>query len=420
MDKDSGRSGSTRMSLNSIIGSGSYGDVYSCTDEGNNKAAVKRMKVDDESGIENPLELSIMSTVKHPYINSATRIKVDGSYVYVFQQLAQGDLSHKSKYIADSKDPSVLKRRLWQLTCGVSCMHKENIIHGDIKGSNVLVYSDGTVKLTDFSLSLLYWGIPYQHSIGTLTHKPPECYLHHEWSFNLDVWSLACTFIEIATGKHLFPGQDPPKLDKDKGKERKRMQKWMMYKCHQAWFNDHPVNRWRCHLPKADDNFEGLAWTPPNLLLIESLNPQLKDLVCSMLVWPPTSRPTIDQIVRHPYFTGMSIPDYSIETTKAFESRHVDDVLTCIREHLHANKMQLSGHVEAMSLSLYLRAKGVIKTLRKRFRKDTSRNFVAGCCFIAAKLVENKDMDLDLRRADLLYIEEEICHYLDFKLHQSS
>ena len=91
-------------------------------------------------------------------------------------------------------------------------LHSQNIIHRDIKGSNILVNGQtGQCKLADFGAArkLAHFVGGSQVSLqGTAHWMAPEVVKSHHYTTKCDVWSLGITVIEMATGK-------PPWYDKD-------------------------------------------------------------------------------------------------------------------------------------------------------------------------------------------------------------
>src|SRR5207249_1559942 len=106
---------------------------------------------------------------------------------------------------------------------GLWCLHENDIIHGDVKGSNVLLYKDDNVKLTDFNVSIKLWH-PHEtrtDRVGTMTHTCLEMLKKVEWSKPVDIWSLGCTLYEIAFGKLLFVSQNYGQKKEDKERDFK-------------------------------------------------------------------------------------------------------------------------------------------------------------------------------------------------------
>ncbi|RLN67073.1 hypothetical protein BBP00_00001863 [Phytophthora kernoviae] len=95
---------------------------------------------------------------------------------------------------------------------GLKHLHEHSIVHGDLKGNNILVCDDGLVKLADFGLSsianragVVTDGI--EGALGAFRWKAPECILGARPTFASDIFSFGMCIIEIATGD--FPwGKD--------------------------------------------------------------------------------------------------------------------------------------------------------------------------------------------------------------------
>ncbi|KAI3388094.1 hypothetical protein SNEBB_000546 [Seison nebaliae] len=67
-----------------------------------------------------------------------------------------------------------LRHIAMMILCGVEELHKLDIIHNDIKGANIFVYKDGSLKLGDFHSSEDFLGIISNKVCGTYTHMSPE------------------------------------------------------------------------------------------------------------------------------------------------------------------------------------------------------------------------------------------------------
>ena len=89
------------------------------------------------------------------------------------------------------------------------------IVHCDIKPENIMINTDGVVKLTDLGLSHTFkfladgrQDVP-DHVMGTPAYISPEqVYGDVELDCRADIYSLAATLYHLATGRVLFPGRD--------------------------------------------------------------------------------------------------------------------------------------------------------------------------------------------------------------------
>jgi Serine/threonine protein kinase len=82
------------------------------------------------------------------------------------------------------------------------------VIHKDLKGANILVAADGTVKLADFGCSTSIEktltslnGDKKNPLIGSVPWMAPEVVSETGYGRRSDIWSFGCTILEMATGK---------------------------------------------------------------------------------------------------------------------------------------------------------------------------------------------------------------------------
>ena len=110
-------------------------------------------------------------------------------------------------------DENLLKKIAFQILNGLNALHKNRIIHFDIKPENILFDpKTNLVKITDFSLSQYITYDTDKNVLangGTYPYMPVEGLIDcKKYSFNYDVWSLGCILAELTCGKILFFGDD--------------------------------------------------------------------------------------------------------------------------------------------------------------------------------------------------------------------
>ena len=86
-------------------------------------------------------------------------------------------------------------------------MHNKNILHRDLKSDNILMSSDGQIKITDlgFAKPLTQEEIKAKTmTVGTYHWKSPELFTEGvRYSREVDVWAFGCYAYELATGNPL-------------------------------------------------------------------------------------------------------------------------------------------------------------------------------------------------------------------------
>lgn len=385
--------------LKEKLGKGSYGSVYRVITDENQEFAIKQCKVSEE-GIPSILEPSIMSSIVHPCINHALDIYCSKDHVYILTSKAENDLGHFVRK-NEIKDYHLLKSWCYAIACGVACLHSRGIIHGDIKGGNVLLYNDNTVKLTDFTLSVKKFerNQTFKHTVCTCTHRPLECLLGREWDESLDIWSLGCTFFEIIYGRCLFPFQgDLCKKEEDQYNEKmlKIRQRRRAANCIMDWDKHNESELW-------DIDYNRFYQCP----IIEELK-DINILIEKMLTVDVSKRINIIDIMNDPIFTPYNTPLY-----KQF---HIINPSTCnindinIEEYEEAKKeaKNCDKHVYKRAMKLYRRAYTIssIDNLTK----------IKACMLIASKVVLGYSTHPIIEN-DVIDTEKIICHYLSFRVH---
>lgn len=99
-------------------------------------------------------------------------------------------------------DPETVKNFMRQILEGIAKIHANRTLHRDLKPQNILITSNGTVKIADFGLSRTF-SIPlrpYTHEVVTLWYRPPEILLGAiEYCTPCDMWAIGCIFAEMIT-----------------------------------------------------------------------------------------------------------------------------------------------------------------------------------------------------------------------------
>lgn len=88
-------------------------------------------------------------------------------------------------------------------------LHQKDILHRDLKSSNILYNNQGILKVCDFGLGRKYVGnVKYTPTVVTLWYRAPEVLLGNEkYGKAIDMWSVGCIFAELLLRDPLFKGE---------------------------------------------------------------------------------------------------------------------------------------------------------------------------------------------------------------------
>ncbi|KAJ1300530.1 hypothetical protein OPQ81_005340 [Rhizoctonia solani] len=155
-------------------------------------------------------ELTVWSKLDHPNVLGLLGICVLGGEIgMVSEWMPNGNVT---EYTINHPNADKLKLNA-DIAAGLAYLHNEGIIHGDLKGGNVVIAADGTARLVDFGLAklteetLIFSTTSAQR--GTTRWMPHELMNPAEESkavitFASDIYALGMTFLEIYTGNPPF------------------------------------------------------------------------------------------------------------------------------------------------------------------------------------------------------------------------
>lgn len=125
------------------------------------------------------------------------------------------DKLYKALYARGQSIPEdIVGRIAYCVVQALHYLHGLNIIHRDVKPSNVLINRDGQVKLCDFGISgTLVNSLVYSLDVGAQAYMAPEKINpdrpdRQSYDIRSDVWSLGISLIELATGHYPYTNTD--------------------------------------------------------------------------------------------------------------------------------------------------------------------------------------------------------------------
>ncbi len=167
-----------------------------------------------------------MKRLNHPNIVRYLGSQVVENYMYIFMEYGYHwgmILLHECRFVPGGSIRALLQKfgalsenniRIYtkQILHGLQYLHDNDVIHRyddggavltvdrDIKGANILVGTNGTVKLADFGCAKMLAGLHSVKSVlGTPYWMAPEVIRGEGYGTSCDIWSLGCTIIEMAS-----------------------------------------------------------------------------------------------------------------------------------------------------------------------------------------------------------------------------
>lgn len=283
------------------IGVGAYGTVYKARDLQNEGRFVALKKVRVQTGEEGmPLStirevalLRQLETFEHPNVVrlfdvcATSRTDRETRLTLVFEHVDQDLSTYLEKAPAPGLPADKIKDMMHQLLSGLDFLHTHRVVHRDLKPQNILVTSDGQVKLADFGLARIYsFQMALTSVVVTLWYRAPEVLLQSSYATTVDLWSVGCIFAEMFRRRPLF--------------------------CGSSDFDQLTKIFDLLGLPNRDDwpqdvslPYTSFAYRPPQILknFVPEMGPLGEELLLKLLTFNPSKRISALSALQQPYFS---------------------------------------------------------------------------------------------------------------------
>ncbi|XP_069784291.1 serine/threonine-protein kinase STK11 isoform X2 [Narcine bancroftii] len=259
--------------MGDLLGEGSYGKVKEMLDsETLCRRAVKILKKKKLRRIPNgeanvKKEIQLLRRLRHKNVIQLVDVLYNDEKqkMYMVMEYCVCGMQEMLDSVSDKKFPVFQAHGYFcQLIDGLEYLHSQGIVHKDIKPGNLLLTTDGTMKISDLGVAEALHPFAEDDtcrtSQGSPAFQPPEIAngLDTFSGFKVDIWSAGVTLYNITTGLYPFEGDNIYKLFENIGKGE---------------------------------------YTIP-----EECGPLLTDLLRGMLEYDPVKRFSIQQIRQHNWF----------------------------------------------------------------------------------------------------------------------
>ncbi len=205
------------------LGEGNFAKIFEVSKD-NNLYAMKEiplsssdnskiMKIKEEAELLRNLSVKKNSNISKYIVQYIESFEEKNKFYIIMEYCDKGDLynymEEKKKTKQFLEENEILKF-FTQIAIGLGYIHKNNILHRDLKSLNIFLTKEGKIKIGDLGIAKILEKEKYTNTfIGTIYYMSPEICENKSYTFKTDLWSLGCILYELCTFKHPFDDKNP-------------------------------------------------------------------------------------------------------------------------------------------------------------------------------------------------------------------
>lgn len=203
---------SDRYEILSKVGAGGMSDVYKAKDHILSRfVAIKVLKQEfsEDSSFVTKFRAEAQSAagLEHPNIVNIYDVGSENGLYYIVMEYVEGitlkTYIEKKGQLSFKESASIAI----QVARGIEAAHNKNIIHRDIKPQNIIISTDGKVKVTDFGIAKATSSNTISSDVmGSVHYASPEQARNGFVDGRSDIYSLGIVMFEMVTGRVPFDG----------------------------------------------------------------------------------------------------------------------------------------------------------------------------------------------------------------------
>jgi serine/threonine-protein kinase len=155
-------------------------------------------------------EVRTIARLEHPRILPVYNFGREGDTLYLVMRLVEGGTLRDLMRGGNITHPEI-NRFIGQIASALDYAHKRNVLHCDLKPTNLLIDQSGELYLADFGIAQLATAVP-AHTLGTPEYMSPEQCAGEALDARSDVYALGVVLYELLTGAAPFRAEQTTKI----------------------------------------------------------------------------------------------------------------------------------------------------------------------------------------------------------------